>query len=124
MTRSCFLYTATLVLQSFLVFAFSENVKTNPVQFNGNHIQQELGYGQPSEFGTEGILLGMGWNVEHSGHSYTKFHHEEDGHFHGFCFDRLNRRSWFRKASCLVLKCILVVVHIVLIIVAFLHTLH
>ena len=124
MTRSCFLFIIVLAVQLNAVFGLANASDLEKANFSVVYNQQENHSGTHSVHGPEGLLLGLGWNAEHGGQLNARFHHEEDGHLHGFCFDRLNRRSWFRRISCVLLKSVLVLIHLALILVAFLHILH
>ncbi|MCU0380260.1 MAG: hypothetical protein MUE58_03630 [Chitinophagaceae bacterium] len=71
----------------------------------------------------EQMVISIGMILEHGEHG-TRFHHEEDGKWHGFYFDRIRRKPSMRDFKCFCLKFMLGVLHIVLILVAFLHLLH
>ena len=122
MTRT-FLFLSTLMLLVFQVSFASEQSRLLHRGATIDHAQTDSH--TPSQTGhSDFVIPGIGWMIEHHGHSAGKFHHEEDGKHHGFCFDRLGRRHWTGHLTCACLKCFLVIMHLLLIAIAFLHQLH
>lgn len=79
----------------------------------------ESGHSQ-SDWAVPGFSL----MLDHGSHGASKFHHEEDGKSHGFSFEKWDRHRGLRQFGCTCVKYILVLLHLAIILVAFMHQIH
>lgn len=122
MTRTIFLFASLLILQFQVTLADTKSATLlSSAVADITHPEKPMDPGMPQQ---DPLSHGLGWMIDHSHHLGGKFHHEEDGKLHGFCFDKMNRRHWLTSVTCICLKCVLVFVHLALILVAFVHHLH
>jgi hypothetical protein len=124
MTRISFFFIAFLILGNPAVVAnaVDQHAELFTIVLQSGSFESapaESGHLQP-----EWATPGFGLMMDHGSHSSSKFHHEEDGKAHGFSFEKWDRHRGLRQIGCACLKCILILLHLTIILVAFMHQIH
>jgi hypothetical protein len=124
MTRISFFFIALLILGNPTVFARVAHQKADLFAVILQTASPEPGTAESGSSQSEWAFPGFSLMVDHGSHSSSKFHHEEDGKAHGFSFEKWDRHRGLRHLGCACVKWILVLLHLAVIFVAFIHQLH
>jgi hypothetical protein len=124
MTRISVLFIALLVLGNPTAIAITDATHAAYTQETIRAISSEGSTQGTGASGKEQANAGFTFVLDQGSHGSSKFHHEEDGKSHGFSFEKWDRHRGLRQLGCACLKWLLVLLHLTIIVVAFMHQLH